>query len=96
MTKLTLISDQKHPLKPVIEGAIHNEMKLIELGIRKTEKRLKHFETQYSLSTDEFLKQYQANQLEETLDFDEWIGESRMRTRLTEKIQTLQGVQFAD
>jgi hypothetical protein len=37
-----------------------------------------------------------ANQLEETPDFDEWIGESRLHTRLIEKMQTLQEVQFAD
>lgn len=96
MTKLTLSSERKSPLKPIIEGAIQNEIKLIELGIRKTEKKIQHFENKYDFSTDEFLKRYQANLLDETLDFDEWIGESRMRIRLIEKMQTLQGVEFAD
>jgi hypothetical protein len=47
MTKLTLTSERKNPLKPMIESATQNEIKLLESGIQKTEKRLKSFETRY-------------------------------------------------
>jgi hypothetical protein len=34
--------------------------------------------------------------MEETTNFDEWIGEFRMLTRLREKADTLRGIRFAN
>jgi hypothetical protein len=52
------------------------------LGIRRTEERLRFFESKYKLFTAEFINQYENDEHPETLDFDEWIGEARMLQRL--------------
>ena len=96
MTKLTLISSRKQPLKPLVEAALNNELRLLETGIHRTEKNLQCYESQYGMTTEEFIKRYENNELNETLQFAEWIGEYRMLNRLQEKTKTLQEVQFAD
>lgn len=96
MTELTLISKRQRPLKPLVEAALANESRLLEAGIQRTEKRLRDFEAQYQMSTDEFLRCYENDELEETLEFAEWIGEYRMLERLCEKASTLREIEFAN
>jgi hypothetical protein len=68
----------------VIEGELLSET----LGIRRTEERLRFFESKYQLSTAEFTNQYENDEYPETLDFDEWIGEARMLQRLQNRVNS--------
>ena len=65
-------------------------------GCRGTEQRLEAFESQYGLSSQEFLERYENDELAETLDFAEWVGENRLLERLHEKAETLKGIRFAN
>jgi hypothetical protein len=89
MTKLTLVSAHKRPLKPLVEAALTNELRLLEAGIRRTQKRLDEFEARYRLSTHEFVDRFEHDEFEETLEFAEWMGEYRLLERLREKADTL-------
>jgi hypothetical protein len=51
---------------------------------------------EYDLSSAEFIRRYEQDELEETLQFAEWIGEYRLLERLREKADILQEVQFAN
>ncbi|PQP34767.1 hypothetical protein C6A37_06035 [Desulfobacteraceae bacterium SEEP-SAG9] len=94
MSGLRLVSTRKRQLKPLVEAAIANELRLLEAGVRRTEKRLHEFEEKYNLGTQKFISRYENDELEETLDFDEWIGEFKMLTRLREKVDTLRDIRF--
>ncbi len=94
MSELTLVSAHKRPLKPLVQAALENELRLLEAGIRRTEKRLGLFEAKYRLSTAKFIRKYENDELDETLDYAEWVGEQRMLARLLEKRETLRGVRF--
>jgi len=96
MAELTLISPRQRQLKPLVEAALQNELRLLEAGIRRTEQRLREFEAQYELSSAEFIRRYEQDELEETLEFAEWIGEYRLLERLREKADILQEIQFAN
>jgi hypothetical protein len=96
MTELTLISTHQHPLKPLVEAALANELRLLEAGIRRTEQRLHEFEAKYQLSTDKFIHRFEDDEFEETLEFAEWIGEYRLLERLHEKANILRGIEFAN
>jgi hypothetical protein len=96
MAELILRSPRQRPLRPLIEAAIHNELRILQTGIRRTEERLRQFEARYSLSSAEFLRRYENDEIAETLDLDEWIGEVRMLERLHEKADTLQEIRFAN
>lgn len=90
MTTLTLKSPTNAPLKPIIEAAIGAEQRLLEVAIRQTMRRLAAFEQEHKMTTVEFLQRYADDEFTETLDLDEWIGESRLLTRLREKEAALQ------
>ncbi|MBN1148825.1 MAG: hypothetical protein JXA78_16305 [Anaerolineales bacterium] len=96
MSELTLISSHDRPLRPLVQAALDNEIRLIEAGIRRTRQRLSEFEARYGFSTAEFLQRFESDELDETLEFDEWVGEQRMLERLQEKVETLRGVSFAN
>lgn len=96
MAELTLISQDSGSLKPLIEGAISEALRLTETGIQRTERRLQEFEEKYQVSTQEFLSRYHNDEMPETLDLDEWIGESQMLQRLQEKADRLRGIEFTN
>lgn len=96
MTTLTLRSSTNAPLKPIIEAAIGAEQRLLEIAIRQTERRLAEFEQKYKMTTAEFLRRYTNDEFTETLELDEWIGESRLLTRLREKEAALRGIEIGD
>ena len=94
MAQLTLVSPSHHPLQPLVEGALQNELRLLEVGIRRSEQRLHEFETRYGLSTADCVRRYENDELEETLEFAEWIGENRLRARLLEKADAIRAIRF--
>ena len=96
MTELTLISSNATSIKPSVEAALHNEVRLLEAGLRQTRHRLHQFEEQYAMATDEFIKKQADNGIQETLETIEWLGEYRMLQRIQEKIDALKGIQFAN
>jgi hypothetical protein len=96
MAELTLISHSQRPIQPLVEGALRNELRLLEAGIRRSAQRLQEFEARHGLSTADFLQRYEDNALEETREFAEWIGECRLRERLLEKADAMRAIRFAD
>ena len=95
MSALTLTSPHQRPLRPLVEDAIRNEVRYLQSGIRRTEQRLRTFETRYGFSSQEFLRRYENDELPETLEFAEWVGECRLLERLREKAETLEEIGFA-
>jgi phage shock protein A len=96
MTELTLVSNRKLPLRPLIETALANEVRLLEVGIRRTERRLAAFETAHGMTTAEFVRRFEDDELDETFERAEWVGEYRLLQRLNEKAEALRGVRFAN
>ena len=96
MVEITLVSFGQRPLQPLLQEAIHNELRLVQAGLHRTEQRLRAFEARYNLPTAEFLKRYENDEQQETLDLAEWIGEYRLAERLREKIKILQEIRFAN
>lgn len=96
MTQLTLISTSRRPLKPLAEAALANELRLLETGIERTKRRLAGLETRHGMATEEFIRKFEANELEETLETAQWVGEQRLLVRLQEKADALREIEFAN
>jgi len=96
MVELTLISPGEQAIKPLIEAALVNEQRLLAVGMRKTQQRLQKFEAQYGMPTDEFVVKYRNDEIQETLETIEWLGEYRMAQRIQAKIDTLKAIRFAN
>jgi len=93
-SELILVSDGRREIKSIIEAALKNEMQLLIAGVQRTEQKLERFENKYNMTTEKFLADYQEDKLEETIDFIEWIGESRMRERLADKLKTMESIRI--
>jgi predicted DNA-binding protein YlxM (UPF0122 family) len=98
MAELKIICDYPDSLKQFIEEALSKRMASLEDGIRRTEERIKEFEGKYQMSTEEFLRRFENDELQHRLDmeFDEWVGESRMLKMLREKVDRLKGIEFVN
>ncbi|NEP86348.1 MAG: hypothetical protein F6K18_05665 [Okeania sp. SIO2C2] len=96
MPELKIKCQNPESLKIFFQDMVKKELSLISSSIKRTEKRLLEFEAKYHLSTNEFLQKYENDEFEETLELDEWIGESIMLERLRKELEIYKGVDFAD
>jgi hypothetical protein len=69
----------------LLKSAIQSQLDDIEHGIQWTRARMQAFEKQYNMSTTEFLRRFKPGDLDETLDFIDWQGETKMLALLQEK-----------
>jgi hypothetical protein len=93
MTDVRLVSKGERELKPLVEAALANELRLIEAGMQQAKNAIRALESRYQMATQEFLLRYENDEIEETMDFAEWIGEVRLVKRLQEKAETLRDIQ---
>lgn len=91
---VTVKTENKTPLKPLLESAITNERQMLALGLERTRQRLAEFEAQFDMDSTEFLRRLHANVLEETPIFSEWRMEIEMYSLLESKHQALEDVQL--
>lgn len=98
MAELKIICEYPDSLKQFIEEALSKRIASLSDGIQRTEERLREFEAKYQLSTEEFLRRFENDELQHRLDmeFDEWVGESRMLKMLREKLDKLRGIEFVN
>ncbi len=94
MPEIKLLFSGKRDIKPIVEAALQNELRLLEAGIKKTEDKLKKFEVKFQMKTERFISDYENGSVQETLEFAEWIGEARMLERLTDKSEALKSIHF--
>ena len=94
MTDIRLVSKGGRELKPLVEAALANELRLIEAGMNQTKNAIRAFEKKYQMPTKDFLSRYENDAIEEDMDFVEWIGEVRLMERLQEKAETLKDIRF--
>jgi hypothetical protein len=94
MTDVRLVSKGERELKPLVQAALTNEVRLIEAGMQQAKNAIRAFEKKYQMPTQEFLSRYENDEIEEAMDFAEWIGEIRLMERLQEKAETLRDIRF--
>ncbi len=95
MVQQVMVStDATVALKPLIESAIRSELRVLRLGIDRTQQRLRAFEQQFGLNSAEFLSGFESGQIAESLDFIEWAGEIRTLELLQAQQRALQDAQL--
>lgn len=94
MSDVRLVTDGKRELKPLVQAALANELRLVEAGIKQTQKRLEDFENHYGMSTQDFISSYERDERDEVLELTEWIGEFRLLARLREKADVLRDIRI--
>ena len=95
MQQITIVSESMTALKPLLESAIQTELRMIGLGIQRTQHKLAEFERQYEMMSNEVEMLFDSGKIDETLDYIEWSGEIETLRRLQAKYQTLQRAQLS-
>lgn len=88
--QIVIRSDSQVSLKPLIESAIRNRLKMLELGIARTRERLTRFEQKFEMSSEEFERRFDGQDLQETLGFLDWWIELEGPRLLEEQYLALQ------
>ena len=96
MAELKIESKDPESLRRIIKSALSERLQSVQAGIKKTKERLLSFETQYQLSTEEFINRFNNDELSHSFDFDEWIGESRMLEHLQQTKKSIEEIYFVD
>ena len=87
-------TDASVALKPLLESAIRSELRLLDLGLARTSQRLRAFEDQYGLTSEEFERRFATGEWGESLDYIEWAGEIKTYHLLKAQQEALQKVQL--
>jgi len=81
----------------LVRSAIKGQVARLELGLDQAEKRLAPFETKYGVSSDHFISEMTAEDLEGGDDeYATWAGEYRLVERLKRKLQQLREIGYGD
>ncbi|MDZ8066968.1 MAG: hypothetical protein RMY64_15320 [Nostoc sp. DedQUE08] len=96
MAELKLRSKDPDSLRRIIQSALSERLQSVTAGIKRTEERIQDFETKYQLSTEEFLTQFNNDELSHNFDYDEWIGEARMLVHLQQTKESIEEIDFVD
>lgn len=97
MVKLEIKSETKdiELVKNLVKTAINSEINNLQYSVQKTSKILKKFETKYQISSDIFLNQYTAEDLDGgDEEYIEWLGEIKIKEKLTKSLEKLQEIEY--
>ena len=59
----------------ILRNSLERELRIIEHGIRRTEKKLKEFEEKYGMSSEEFYERFEKGELGDSQEFMLWAAE---------------------
>jgi cell division septum initiation protein DivIVA len=96
MSEIKLRSKHLNSLKKIVEDALAEKAREIENGIKRTQERITLFENKYQMPTEEFLRRFKNNELQHTLEFDEWMGEAWILGSLIQDKEGIEEIEFVD
>ena len=94
MSELVFKTDNPDQARELVDEAIATEKMRLAYSLNLAKKRLAMFEEKYGVRTDEFLREWSAEDLEgKDMEYVEWAGESRLASLLDGRIETLSGIE---
>ncbi len=94
LQEIRVSSDASVPIKPLIESAIRSELRMLEIALERTKRRLLDFENRYGIDNKDFQSRFESGELTESLDFIEWAGELKTLQMLNSQQQALLDVRL--
>lgn len=89
LQEVVIKTNANEALKPLVEVAIQNQLKTLQHGIHRTKERIAEFEKQIGISSEEFEKKLQTNEIEETIEVIDWNMEITALRLLERQYQSL-------
>ena len=94
LERMTIKTEDKSTLEPLLKSALSNEKKMILLGLERTRKRLVELEQKHGMSSQEFEHRLDKSDISETVEFSDWRMEIGMLRLLDRQYQALENAQL--
>lgn len=94
MTQVIVKPETASNVRRLLQAAVMHELKVLEVGIEKTARRLKRFEQQFNQETFTFYQQFQAGELGDSIDYIKWAGEYETLLQLQQDFEDLSETQL--
>ena len=72
LQEVVIKTNATESLKPLLEVAIQNQLKALQHGIQRTKERVVEFEKRAGMSSVEFEKKMQTEEIGETIETIDW------------------------
>jgi len=89
LQEVVIKTNANESLKPLLEVAIQNQLKALQHGIQRTKERVAEFEKRAGMSSVEFEKKLQTEEIDETIETIDWNMELAALRLLERQYQSL-------
>ena len=89
LKEIVIKTNAGESIKPLVEVAIRNQLKSLQHGISRTRERIAEFENRAGMSSTEFEKKLQAEEISETIETIDWNMELAALRLLEGQYQSL-------
>ena len=81
-------------VKQLLQTAITHELRLLKIGIERTQERLHHFEQKFHKDTSTFYQAFQRGEAGDDMEYIKWAGEYETFRQLQQDYHELQEMQL--
>jgi hypothetical protein len=89
LQEIVIKTNASESLKPLVEAAIRNQVKVLQHGVQRTKERIAEFEKRGGMSSAEFEQKLQADEIAETIETIDWNMELAALRLLESQYQSL-------
>jgi len=94
MIRLEIKSDFEDA-ESLIRSAVYSEIKRLEIGLSRTDREIRKFEDKYQISSDMFVREYAAEDLDGGDDeYVSWMGEIKIRRKIAGELNKLRETEY--
>lgn len=94
LERVSIRTETSAVLRPLVRTALQHESDRLAHSIKRTHARLETFERQFGMRSEDFERRFEANELNETLDFIDWLMEIQALRLLDEQRKALQNARL--
>ncbi len=97
MVELLIKTKNQEQVKFLIKEVIDQKIELLEKDWKSYEEKLKHFESKYEITSEQFTQTWSAEDLEGgDMEYVEWSGEYKLALLVWEKLQILKSLIYVN
>jgi hypothetical protein len=89
LQEIVIKTNASESLKPLVEAAIRNQIKVLQHGVQRTKEKIAEFEKRTGMSSVEFEQKLQADEIAETIETIDWNMELATLRLLESQYQSL-------
>lgn len=94
MIRLEIKSDFENA-ESLIRSAVCSEIKRFEIGLKRTDREIRKFEEKYQISSDIFVREYTAEDMDGGDDeYVSWMGEIKIRRKIEGELSKLKETEY--